>query len=83
MAQTTQSALVCPCVTSGITQRHGGILQQIPMLLLKRSHYINIVQTAERAKLDMAFLADDIGLRTKASPAGALCRSHQTLELAH
>ncbi len=47
----------------------------------KFSHYLNIAQTAERAKLDMVFLADGIGLRTKDTPAGALCRSHQTLEL--
>ena len=47
----------------------------------KLSHYIYIAQTAERAKLDMVFLADGIGLRTRDLPPGALCRSHQTLEL--
>jgi peptide/nickel transport system permease protein len=36
---------------------------------------------AEAACLDMVFLADGIGLRTKDEPAGALCRSQQTLEL--
>jgi len=47
----------------------------------KFSHYRYITQAAEAAKLDMVFLADGIGLRTKDEPAGALCRSHQTLEL--
>ncbi len=47
----------------------------------KFSHYKYIAQTAEAAKIDMVFLADGIGLRTKDEPAGALARSHQTLEL--
>jgi len=47
----------------------------------KFSHYRYIAQTAEAAKLDMLFLADGIGLRTKDEPPGALRRSHQTLEL--
>ncbi|MBR0647305.1 LLM class flavin-dependent oxidoreductase [Plastoroseomonas hellenica] len=47
----------------------------------KFSHYKYIAQTAEAAKLDMVFLADGIGLRTKDEPPGALRRSHQTLEL--
>jgi FMN-dependent oxidoreductase (nitrilotriacetate monooxygenase family) len=47
----------------------------------KFNHYKYIAQTAEAAKLDMVFLADGIGLRVKDEPAGALCRSHQTLEL--
>jgi FMN-dependent oxidoreductase (nitrilotriacetate monooxygenase family) len=47
----------------------------------KYSHYLNIARMAEAACLDMVFLADGIGLRTKDEPAGALCRSHQTLEL--
>ena len=47
----------------------------------KFSHYRYIAQTAEAAKMDMVFLADGIGLRTKDEPPGALCRSHQTLEL--
>jgi FMN-dependent oxidoreductase (nitrilotriacetate monooxygenase family) len=47
----------------------------------KLSHYMYIAQTAEKAKLDMVFLADGIGLRTKDEPAGALPRSHQTFEL--
>ncbi|MES2713708.1 MAG: LLM class flavin-dependent oxidoreductase [Pseudomonadota bacterium] len=45
------------------------------------SHYKYIAQTAEAAKLDMVFLADGLGLRTKDDPPGALRRSHQTLEL--
>jgi FMN-dependent oxidoreductase (nitrilotriacetate monooxygenase family) len=47
----------------------------------KFSHYKYIAQTAEAAKIDMVFLADGVGLRVKDEPAGALCRSHQTLEL--
>ena len=47
----------------------------------KFSHYRYIAQAAEAAKMDMVFLADGIGLRTKDEPPGALCRSHQTLEL--
>ncbi|TCH99692.1 LLM class flavin-dependent oxidoreductase [Roseococcus sp. SYP-B2431] len=47
----------------------------------KFSHYRYIAQTAERAKLDMVFLADGIGLRTPDTPPGALQRSHQTFEL--
>ncbi|WP_421995237.1 LLM class flavin-dependent oxidoreductase [Roseococcus sp.] len=47
----------------------------------KLSHYAYIAQTAEKAKLDMVFLADGIGLRTRDTPPGALQRSHQTFEL--
>ncbi|MBL6455295.1 LLM class flavin-dependent oxidoreductase [Belnapia sp. T6] len=47
----------------------------------KLSHFLRIAQTAEAAKLDMLFLADGIGLRTRDDPPGALCRSHQTAEL--
>ena len=47
----------------------------------KLSHYKYIAQTAEAAKMDMVFLADGIGMRTRDEPPGALCRSHQTLEL--
>ena len=47
----------------------------------KLSHYKYIAQTAEKAKLDMVFLADGIGLRTRDTPPGALRRSHQTFEL--
>jgi FMN-dependent oxidoreductase (nitrilotriacetate monooxygenase family) len=47
----------------------------------KFSHYKYIAQTAEKAKIDMVFLADGIGLRTPDTPPGALRRSHQTFEL--
>lgn len=47
----------------------------------KFSHYRYIAQAAEAAKMDMVFLADGIGMRTRDEPPGALCRSHQTLEL--
>ncbi len=47
----------------------------------KLSHFLRIARTAEAAKLDMLFLADGIGLRTRDEPPGALCRSHQTAEL--
>ncbi len=47
----------------------------------KFSHYKYIAQTAEAAKMDMVFLADGIGLRTRDTPPGALRRSHQTFEL--
>jgi FMN-dependent oxidoreductase (nitrilotriacetate monooxygenase family) len=47
----------------------------------KLSHYMSIAQAAEKAKLDMVFLADGVGLRTRDEPAGALRRSHQTFEL--
>ncbi|WP_149539556.1 LLM class flavin-dependent oxidoreductase [Siccirubricoccus phaeus] len=45
------------------------------------AHYLHVARVAEAAKFDMVFLADGIGLRTKDEPPGALCRSHQTLEL--
>ncbi|WP_160121240.1 LLM class flavin-dependent oxidoreductase [Rhodovarius lipocyclicus] len=47
----------------------------------KLSHYRRVAETAERAKLDMVFLADGIGLRTRDEPPGALRRSHQVFEL--
>ncbi|MDB5415737.1 MAG: class flavin-dependent oxidoreductase [Rubritepida sp.] len=47
----------------------------------KFSHYKYIAQAAEAAKLDMVFLADGIGLRTRDTPPGALQRSHQVFEL--
>ena len=45
------------------------------------SHFVRVAQTAERAKFDMVFLADGIGIRTKDEPPGALSRSAQTAEL--
>jgi FMN-dependent oxidoreductase (nitrilotriacetate monooxygenase family) len=47
----------------------------------KLSHYRRVAETAERAKMDMVFLADGIGLRTRDEPPGALRRSHQVFEL--
>ena len=47
----------------------------------KLSHFVRVAQTAEAAKIDMVFLADGIGIRTKDEPPGALCRSAQTAEL--
>ncbi|MDO9712648.1 LLM class flavin-dependent oxidoreductase [Paracraurococcus lichenis] len=47
----------------------------------KLSHFVRIARTAEAAKLDMVFLADGIGIRTKDEPPGALCRSAQTAEM--
>ena len=47
----------------------------------KLSHFVRVAQTAEAAKMDMVFLADGIGIRTKDEPPGALCRSAQTAEL--
>ena len=52
-----------------------------PAAASKLSHFVGIAQTAERAGIDMLFLADGIGIRTKDEPAGALCRSAQTAEL--
>ncbi len=44
-------------------------------------HFLRSAQTAERAKFDMVFLADGIGIRGRDEPAGALCRSDQNAEL--
>ncbi|HTC09995.1 MAG TPA: LLM class flavin-dependent oxidoreductase [Acetobacteraceae bacterium] len=44
-------------------------------------YFLNTTRIAERAKFDMVFLADGIGIRTKDEPEGALCRSQQTVEL--
>ena len=47
----------------------------------KFSHFVRVAQTAERAKFDMVFLADGIGIRAKDEPPGSLCRSAQNAEL--
>ena len=43
--------------------------------------FLDIVQTAERAKLDMVFLADGIGVRLDDKPKGSICRSRHNVEL--
>ncbi|TGW00814.1 LLM class flavin-dependent oxidoreductase, partial [Mesorhizobium sp. M2D.F.Ca.ET.145.01.1.1] len=43
--------------------------------------FLGVAQTAERAKFDMLFLADGIGVRLDDKPKGSLCRSHHTVEL--
>ena len=58
--------------------RHPGV---DPNGASKLSHFVRVAQTAERAKFDMVFLADGIGIRAKDEPPGALSRSAQTAEL--
>ncbi len=43
--------------------------------------FLGVAQTAERAKFDMVFLADGIGVRLDDKPKGSLCRSHHNVEL--
>ncbi|MDH2406550.1 LLM class flavin-dependent oxidoreductase [Bradyrhizobium sp. SSUT18] len=43
--------------------------------------FLDIVETAERNKLDLVFLADGIGIRSDDNPRGSLCRSRQNVEL--
>lgn len=43
--------------------------------------FLGVAQTAERAKFDMLFLADGIGVRLDDNPKGSLCRSHHNVEL--
>ncbi|MGF7160764.1 FMN-dependent oxidoreductase (nitrilotriacetate monooxygenase family) [Rhodoligotrophos appendicifer] len=43
--------------------------------------FLDVVQTAERAKFDMVFLADGIGIRSNDEPRGSLARSRQNVEL--
>ncbi|TGP25309.1 MULTISPECIES: LLM class flavin-dependent oxidoreductase [unclassified Mesorhizobium] len=43
--------------------------------------FLGVAQTAERAKFDMLFLADGIGVRLDDKPKGSLCRSHHNVEL--
>ena len=43
--------------------------------------FLDVVQTAERAKFDMVFLADGIGVRLDDKPAGSMCRSRHNVEL--
>jgi FMN-dependent oxidoreductase (nitrilotriacetate monooxygenase family) len=44
-------------------------------------YFLNTAQIAERAKFDMVFLADGIGIRVRDEPEGSLCRSAQTVDL--
>jgi FMN-dependent oxidoreductase (nitrilotriacetate monooxygenase family) len=44
-------------------------------------YFLNTARIAERAKFDMVFLADGIGIRVRDEPPGSLCRSPQTVEL--
>ena len=43
--------------------------------------FLDVVQTAERAKFDMVFLADGIGVRLDDKPKGSMCRSQHNVEL--
>lgn len=43
--------------------------------------FLDVVQTAERAKFDMVFLADGIGVRLDDKPKGSMCRSRHNVEL--
>lgn len=43
--------------------------------------FLSVAQAAERAKFDMLFLADGIGVRLDDKPKGSLCRSHHNVEL--
>ncbi|WP_428487424.1 LLM class flavin-dependent oxidoreductase [Rhodopila sp.] len=44
-------------------------------------YFLDTAQMAERAKFDMVFLADGIGMRVRDEPEGSLCRSAQTIDL--
>jgi FMN-dependent oxidoreductase (nitrilotriacetate monooxygenase family) len=44
-------------------------------------YFLNTALMAERAKFDMIFFADGIGIRVRDEPEGSLCRSPQTVEL--
>jgi FMN-dependent oxidoreductase (nitrilotriacetate monooxygenase family) len=43
--------------------------------------FLGVVQKAERAKFDMVFLADGIGVRLDDKPKGSMCRSQHNVEL--
>lgn len=43
--------------------------------------FLEAVQTAERGRFDMVFLADGIGIRANDEPPGSLCRSRHNVEL--
>ncbi|TPI35833.1 LLM class flavin-dependent oxidoreductase [Mesorhizobium sp. B3-1-6] len=43
--------------------------------------FLDVVQTAERAKFDMVFLADGIGVRLDDKPKGSMARSRHNVEL--
>lgn len=44
-------------------------------------HSLRVARLAERAKFDMVFLADGVGIRSRDEPQGSLCRSCQNAEL--
>jgi FMN-dependent oxidoreductase (nitrilotriacetate monooxygenase family) len=44
-------------------------------------YFLNTARLAEKARFDMVFLADGIGIRVQDEPEGSLCRSPQTVEL--
>jgi FMN-dependent oxidoreductase (nitrilotriacetate monooxygenase family) len=44
-------------------------------------YFLASTRAAERAKFDMVFFADGIGIRDKDSPPGSLARSHKNAEL--
>jgi FMN-dependent oxidoreductase (nitrilotriacetate monooxygenase family) len=44
-------------------------------------YFLNTALMAERAKFDMVFFADGVGIRVRDEPEGSLCRSPQTVEL--
>lgn len=43
--------------------------------------FLDVVRKAERAKFDMVFLADGIGVRLDDKPKGSMCRSRHNVEL--
>jgi len=45
------------------------------------NYFLASAKIAERAKFDMIFFADGIGIRARDEPAGSLCRSAQNAEL--
>ena len=44
-------------------------------------YFLNTARLAEKARFDMVFLADGIGIRVRDEPEGSLCRSAHTVEL--
>ncbi|WP_429809049.1 LLM class flavin-dependent oxidoreductase [Ensifer sp. B1-9] len=43
--------------------------------------FLDVTKTAEKAKFDMVFLADGIGVRLDDKPKGSMCRSRHNVEL--
>ncbi|WP_431284979.1 LLM class flavin-dependent oxidoreductase [Humitalea sp. 24SJ18S-53] len=47
---------------------------------MELAHFVRVAQAAERGLLDMAFLADGVGIRFHDEPKGALCRTSKNVQ---